>query len=154
MSLISLHAPLTVPIRGAVKAVLARTPRRVKLLAGGALLLVAGYQLSLAIESPAQSIRGELKAAAEDAAALPWTRSAEEVQLTVGRHFEGRAFRVEPARFPAEVAVVLADLDQETCLEARRVARRIEGDVVIALDGFRSATDCEARNTMTWRILP
>ncbi|MGO8920009.1 MAG: hypothetical protein ACLQJR_29265 [Stellaceae bacterium] len=154
MSMISLHAPLPVSIREAAKAVFARTPPRMRLLAAAAMLLVAGYQVSLALQSPAQSLRNALTAAADEAAALPWNRNAEQVQLAIGRHFSGHDFRVEPARFPAEVVVAIGDLDRETCLEARRLARRIEGDVVITLDDYGSATDCQARNTMTWRILP
>lgn len=154
MSMISLQAPLPVSIRIAAKTAFARTPHRVRLLAAAAMLIAAGYQLSDMLQTPAQSIRSALTAAADEAAALPWSRSAEQVQLAVGRHFAGRDFRVEPAHFPAEVAVVLADLDRETCLEARRLARRIEGDVVITLDGYGSATDCQARNAMTWHIMP
>ena len=154
MSMISLHAPLPVSIREAAKTAFARTPRRWRLLAAAGMLLVAGYQLSLALQTPAQSIRSALTAAADEAAALPWNRKPDQVQLAIGRHFAGRDFSIEPARFPAEVAVILADLDRETCLEARRLARRIEGDVVITLDGYGSATDCQARNTMTWHIMP
>lgn len=154
MSMISLHAPLPVSIPETARAALARAPRRLRLLAATGMLLIAGYQLSLAFQTPAQSIRSALTAAADEAAALPWSRSAEQVQLAIGRHFAGRDVRVETARFPAEVAVVLADLDRETCVGARQLAHRIEGDVVIALDGYDAAADCQARNTMTWRILP
>lgn len=154
MSMMSLHAPLPVSIHVTARPTLARTPRRLRLLAVAGLLLIAGYQLSLALQTPGESIRSALTAAADEAAALPWSRNAEQVQLAIGQHFAGRDFRVETARFPAEVAVALADLDRETCLEARELAHRIEGNVVIALDGYAAAADCQARNTMTWRILP
>jgi hypothetical protein len=154
MSMISLHAPLPVSIRETARTTLERTPRGLRLLAAAAMLLIAGYQLSLALQTPAQSIRSALTAAADDAAALPWNRNDQQVQHAIGQHFAGRDFRLETARFPAEVAVVLADLDRETCIEARQLAHRIEGDVVIALDGYGSAADCQASNTMTWRILP
>ncbi|HXZ03070.1 MAG TPA: hypothetical protein VEI03_23990 [Stellaceae bacterium] len=154
MSMISLHAPLPLSIRETASTALARTPRRLRLLAAAAMLLMAGNQLSLALQSPAQSIRSALTAAADEAAALPWNRNDQQVQRAIGQHFTGRDVRVETARFPAEVAVVLADLDRETCIEARELTHRIEGDVVIALDGYGSVADCRARNTMTWRILP
>jgi hypothetical protein len=154
MSAISFHAPLPASIRVVTQTAFARMPHWVRLLAAAALLLGGGYMLSAALQTPAQSIRSALTAAAAEAGALPWNRNSEQVQLAIGRHFAGRDFRVEPARFPAEVTVVLADLDRETCLEARRLAHRIEGAVVISLDGYGSATDCEARNAMTWRIMP
>ena len=154
MSMISLHAPLPLSLRQAAKAVYNRLSPRVRLLAAAAILLVAAHQVTQALQTPAQSIRGALTAAGDEAASLPWNRSPEQVQLAIGRHFSGHDFRVLPARFPAEVAVVLADLDRETCLEARALARRIEGDVVITLDGYGSATDCQAKNAMTWHIMP
>ncbi len=154
MSQISLHAPLSGSVFQGAKTLLGRTPRRLRVLAAAALLLAAGYQLSAALQTPAQSIRDELTAAGEDAASIPTTRSSNDVRMTLARHFSDHDARIEPAGFPAEVAVVLDGLDRATCLEARLLARRIEGDVVIALDGYGSATDCGARNKMTWHILP
>lgn len=155
MSMISLHAPWSFPIRETARAPLARAQRRQRLLlAAGMLLIAASYQLSLALQTPAQSIKSALTAAADEAAALPWNRNDQQVQHAIGQHFSGHDFRLETARFPAEVSVVLAGLDRETCIEARQLAHRIEGDVVIALDGYGSTEDCQAHNTMTWRILP
>lgn len=154
MSLISLHAPLPVSIFQGVKSALARVPRGLRLLAAAGMLVAAGYQMWVALQTPAQSIRYALTAAGEDAAGMPWTRNGEEIRLALARHFAGRNARVESSRFPAEVAVVLDGLDRATCLEARTLTRRIEGNVVIALDGYGSATDCGERNAMTWHILP
>jgi hypothetical protein len=154
MSQISLHAPLPGSIVQGTRTMLGRTPRRLRLLVAAAMLLAAGYELSLALQTPAQSIRDALTAAGADAASIPATRNGNDVRMTLSRHFAGRDARIEPAGFPAEVAVVLDGLDRATCLEARLLARRIEGDVVIALDGYGSATDCGERNKMTWHILP
>jgi len=154
MSMISLHAPVPLSLRQAGKAVFSRVPPRLRLVVAAALLLVAAYEVSQALQTPAQSIRGALTAAGDEAAALPWNRSPEQVQSAIGRHFGSRDFRVLPAGFPAQVAVTLAGLDRETCLEARTLARRIEGDVVITLDGYGSANDCQATNAMTWHIMP
>ena len=154
MSLISLHAPLPLSIRQAAKAAFLRVPRRLQLVAGAMLLLLASWQVTQALQTPAQSIRSALTAAGDEAAALPWNRSPEQVQRAIGRHFAGHEFRVQPAGFPADVAVVLTDVDRGTCLEARQLARRIEGDVVITLDGYGSANDCRTSNAMTWHLLP
>jgi hypothetical protein len=154
MSQISLQAPLQVPFLQGVKHAVGRTPRRLRLLLAVVMLIAAAYEVSLALQTPAQSIRDALTAAGEEAARLPSTRKTHDVGLTLARHFVGQDARIEPSRFPAEVAVVLEGLDRATCLEARMLARRIEGDVVIALDGYGSATDCQEHNRMTWHILP
>ncbi len=91
---------------------------------------------------------------AADVHALPWTRADDRVQLAVARNFDDRAYRVDATRFPTELAVTLLSLDKPTCLEARTAARRIEGSVVVALEGYKSATDCRDNNTMVWRIMP
>lgn len=154
MSLISVHAPLPISIREAARAWSARVPRVVKLVAASAMLLIAADQLWLALQSPAQTIRGRLASAAEETAGLSWKTPPEQVNIAVARYFPGQAVRVDSTRFPVEVSVVLAGLDRGTCIEARDVAQRIEGNVVVALDGYRSADECRARNAMTWRIMP
>lgn len=154
MALISLHAPLPGSIFQSVKNALARTPRGLRLLAAAGMLAAAAYQIVAALQTPAQSIRDALTAAGEQAAGMPWTRNGRDIQFALAPYFAGRDARIEPTRFPAEVTVMLDGLDRATCLEARTLARRIEGDVVIALDGYGSAADCGERNAMTWRILP
>lgn len=155
MSLISLSAPLPVSFRGAARTWKTRMPRRAKLAVAAALLLLATAQLwLLPPSSPAQAIRSGLTAAAADTASLPWTASPDAVREAVGAEFPGRGVSVDPTRFPVEVLVALPALDRATCLEARKLTRRIEGTVVVALDGYRSAADCAARNSMTWRIMP
>jgi hypothetical protein len=154
MSTISVHAPLPISLRQAARYWCAHLPRRVKLIAAAAMLLVAADQLWIALQSPAQAIRDDLVAAAAETDALAWTTPPAEVRLDVSRHLSGYAVRVDAARFPVEVSVALAGIDRATCLEARRHARRIEGTVVVALDGYGSATDCRAQNEMTWRIMP
>lgn len=132
----------------------ARLPRAAQVLALAVLTLVAVQQISVVLQSPAQTIKRELLSAADETAALSWSRSAAEVQHAVTRRFDGHAVRVDAAQFPAQVAVTLQAVDRITCLEARLVARRIEGPVVIALDGYRAASDCGDANAMSWRIMP
>jgi hypothetical protein len=130
---------------------LAGVPRAARLFALAGLLLAAGYQVSLALQSPAHVIRGELQAAAAETAALPWNRSPDQVRAAVAQHFGRRAVGVDATKFPAVVTVTLRDVDRDTCQEARAIARRIEGSVVIALD---SAAACGDSNAMAWRIMP
>lgn len=154
MSMLSLHAPLPVSIGEAPRRWLLRVPRRAKLLVAASMLLVAATQLWIALEPHANAIAGGLSAAANDVAALPWTTPPQAVQRVVLGHFPGEAVRVDPSHFPIEVSVALAGLDRSTCLAARHVARRIEGSVVVQLDGYGEDAACGQRNTMTWRIMP
>jgi hypothetical protein len=131
-----------------------RQPRTLRLIVAAVLLLIALQQFWAALQSPAYEIRDELTAAAYETRALPWRQAPEAVQAAVGRHFTGRDVSVDPARFPVEVKVRLNGLDRTTCMAARQLARRIEGAVVVALQGYGSAEDCADQNTMTWRIMP
>jgi hypothetical protein len=150
MSIASLDAPIRFnPIDAALW--LNRIPRGWRALAAAGVLLVAGYQASLALQSPAQLIHGELRAAAAETAALPWNRSPAQVRAAVARHFAGRDVSIDATKFPALVAVTLHSIDRATCQEAQSLARRIEGSVVIALEG---AQPCAEANAMRWRIMP
>ena len=151
---LSADAPLQISLLDAARNNLARLPRTVRVLAAAWLVLVAGYETSLALQSPAQRIRHELTAAASDVRALPWTRADDRVQFAVARNFDDRAYRVDTTKFPSEVTVTLLSLDKSTCMEARTASRRIEGPVVVALEGYRSAADCRDDNAMVWRIMP
>jgi hypothetical protein len=151
---LSADAPLQISLLEGARGSLTRLPRTLRVLMAAWLVLAAGYETSLALQSPAQRIRYELKAAAADLHALPWTRADDRVQLAIARNLDDRAFQVDVAKFPAEVAVTLPSLDRKTCIEARTAARRIEGPVVVALDGYGSVADCRDDNTMVWRIMP
>jgi hypothetical protein len=131
-----------------------RMPRTLRLVGAAVLLLLSLDQFWSALQSPAEGIRQQLAAAAYETRALPWRQSPEAVQAAVGRYFDGRTVSIDPARFPVEVRVRLQGLDHSTCLEARQVARRIEGPVVVALEGYSAAADCADKNTMIWRIMP
>jgi hypothetical protein len=133
---------------------IARLPRPVRILATVAILTLAGYQLDVALQSPAHIIKHELVAAAEQTGALPWKRSVSQVEQAVGGYFQSHAATIDATKFPTQVAVALDGIDRNTCLEARTLTRRIEGSVVVALDGYRSDAECGDRNRMTWRIMP
>lgn len=124
----------------------------------GALGLVAaaffGGGIWHALESPGQAIRAELSAAAADMTSAPANLPPEELERSVKRHFVGEDVTIDPAGFPARVAVTLHGLDRGACADAASVARRIEGLAVIELQGYRSAADCGEHNDMRWQILP
>jgi hypothetical protein len=126
--------------------------------ASGAFGLVAaaflGGGLWHARQSPGQAIRTELVAAAADMTSAPANLPPEELKRDVKRHFLGQVVTIDPAGFPAQVAVTIHGLDRDACIDAASVARRIEGLAVIALEGYRSADDCGERNDMRWQILP
>lgn len=151
---LSTDAPLQTSLFAAARDSFARLPRTVRVLAAAWLVLAVGYETSLALQSPAQRIRHELKAAAADVHALPWTRADERLQFAIDRNLADHTYRLDTTKFPAAVAVTLLSLDKNTCLEARTAARRIEGPVVVSLVGYRSDADCRDDNAMVWRILP
>jgi hypothetical protein len=146
--------PPSLSIFAAARHGLERMPRRLRALAAACLLLIAGQQLFLALQSPAHQIKRQLIAAAEETRLLPWTRSQDQVRGDLARHFGTDAVTVDSTSFPAAVSVAFMALDKNTCVEANELARRIEGSVVVALEGYRSATDCRDSNTMVWRIMP
>jgi hypothetical protein len=141
-------------IAAAAQQALTRVPSGLRVLAAAGMLLFAGQQVSLALQSPAQAIKRELVAAAAETGSLPWNRTLEQVETALGRHFTRHPASIDGARFPTEVTVALQGVDQATCLEATTLARRIEGSVVVLLQGYGSAADCTNANDMVWRIIP
>ncbi len=116
------------------------------------LAVALGGALGPALQSPGQAIRGELESAA---AGLRSSRAAPD-EATLRRlrdHFPRRAATVEARAWP-QVAVTLHNLPRDTCRDAARAARRIEGLVVVELEHYRTADECGATNDMTWRLMP
>jgi len=150
----TVNQPLSTNFLAIARARIAALPRTWRAIALAVALAPLAYQAVLALESPAQSLRRELVAAADEAGALPWNRTHEQVRSAVGRYFTRHAVTVDSRRFPAEVLVAVQNVDRATCVEASEVAQRIEGSVVVALEGFRSAADCGDDNRMIWRIMP
>jgi hypothetical protein len=126
--------------------------------ASGILGLIAaaffGGGLWHVLQSPGQTIRSELAAAAADMKSAPANLRPDELRRDVRRHFLGHAVTVDPSGFPARVAVTIHGLDRSACLDAASVARRIEGLAVIELQGYGSPDQCGGRNDMQWQILP
>ncbi|HEV2549134.1 MAG TPA: hypothetical protein VGU20_17465 [Stellaceae bacterium] len=151
MSIASLDAPIRFNLIEGAAAWLHRVPLGVRAFALAGLMMAGGYQVSLALQTPGQLIRGQLEAAGAETAALPWNRSRDQVVAAVARHFAGRDVRIDATKFPVLVAVTLPDIDRNTCEEAHNIARRIEGSVVVAL---ASTAPCGDSNAMVWRIMP
>lgn len=128
-------------------------PRPLRVIGAAAVALAALGYLFVA-RPPGDAIRSDLVDAGASVRALPALASADAVRAAVTDSFPGRPVSVEPRSFPAMVAVTLHDVDQQSCREAAERARRIEGAVVIELDGYRAPGACGARNDMTWRLMP
>jgi len=115
-------------------------------------LLVGGHSAYFALEPPGAVIRQDLTRAGREVANLSWLTPAARVEQAVSRHFPGYHVSVAAARFPAYLTVTLYDLDPAACRDAYRLADRIEGRVVIAMQ--RSETHCQPGTSLIWRIMP
>jgi hypothetical protein len=85
---------------------------------------------------------------------LPWYMPKDRVEHNIALHFAKYDATVDANHFPVFVIVTLHDLGRDACLDARRVAHRIEGRVVITVDRRTVAESCRDDTTMTRRILP
>jgi len=112
----------------------------------------AGNQWAFSSQSSGAAIRHELaRAAAEMRSPGPEARETDKSALL--RHFPGQRATVD-TRFWPEAVVTLHGLDRPTCIDAADVAGRIDGLVVVQLEGYAAPTDCKEMNDMSWRIMP
>lgn len=116
--------------------------------------VVGSEEAFLAFQSPGHEIRRELAAAGAEVERLSWSTPAESVRQSIEHRFVGYRAKVNPAGFPAYVTITLRGLSREVCFDAERVARRVEGSVVIALEGQSAPEDCRDDAELTWRIMP
>jgi hypothetical protein len=127
------------------------------LVTAAALAVVMAVALRHVLEtapSRGPAIRAALVAAAAGTRSLSPTEAHDGVRDAIGPYFRSFDANIDASRFPAEVDVTLRDVDGVTCLEAEDEARRIEGPVVVQLEGYQSADTCRQNNVMTWRLLP
>jgi hypothetical protein len=115
--------------------------------------LIGGYEAHLALESPGGVIRHDLIQAGTEVAQLRWSAPRERVRQSVSGHFPGYRASVDAAGFPVYVTVTLNDLDRDACRDAYRTARRIEGRVLIEIEGPGDVA-CQDGTALTWRIVP
>jgi hypothetical protein len=141
------------PLGGHARAWWARLARRLAIPALVVAALVGGNAVLDALQSPGQAIRSELVAAAAELASPTGPTPTEARTRAIRRHFHEHSVALRTDLWPV-VSVTLRQVDKATCAAARIEARRIEGLVVVELDGYRSAEDCGADNVMTWQLLP
>ena len=135
----------------------ARGARRITRPLWALALIAAGFGGGRAVEdalrSPGDAIRIELSAAAAELASPFDPAPTEHTIQAIRRHFHGHGTTLDTTLWP-QVSVTLQHLDRPTCVDARRVARRIEGLVVVELANYRSTAECGDDNAMTWWIAP
>jgi hypothetical protein len=115
--------------------------------------LVGGNEVLEARWPPGDAIRRELVAAAAELASPVGPYPTDAATRAIRRHFRRHPATLQ-SKFWPQVSVTLHHLDKTTCADASTVARRMEGLVVVELEGYRSADDCGDDNDMTWSILP
>ncbi|HEX7967390.1 MAG TPA: hypothetical protein VF502_04165 [Stellaceae bacterium] len=131
---------------------LPRVPRALRVVVALGLIAALACALHVALRSPGQAIRGELKAAAADLRVAPPAPSGPVLKGLSG-HFPHRLVSIDSRVWP-QVSVTLHGLTRDACRDAASVASRIEGLVVVELENYRAADDCGDANDMTWRIMP
>jgi hypothetical protein len=133
-----------------------RVPLTIYALALVGALLLAGHWLSILLESPGDTIRSELEAAAAEMGAQLVLKPGPGVLAAMRRDFSGQDVSIATIPTSSTIAVTLYGVDRETCVEAATKARRIEvdGPVVVMLQGYGAPEECRGRNTMTWWIMP
>ena len=129
-----------------------RLPRIPRVIVVLGLVIALACALRVALQSPGQTIRGELKAAAADLRSAPPAPSGPVLKGLSG-HFPHRMVSIDPRVWP-QVSVTLHGVARDDCRDAASVASRIEGLVVVELENYRAADDCGDANDMTWRIMP
>lgn len=142
-------------LREALTRRLRHFPRFAWLLALAATAFIGAQQIALALQTPAQTIRSELQAAAaETRSRLSFQLPNADDQKAIAQHFRTYPVTVETARLWPQVKVTFHGLDRNACLEAQSLARRMEGLVVIDLQGYHLSSDCMDTNDMSWWIMP
>jgi hypothetical protein len=141
------------PIDGAARAWWSRLARSLAILALAVAAVVGGNEALKATRSPGQAIRSELVAAAAELTSPSGAHPTEASTRAIRRHFRAHSATLQMDLWPL-VSVTLRHIDNATCVDASTVARRMEGLVVVELEGYRSTEACGVDNAMTWRMLP
>jgi hypothetical protein len=133
---------------------LARLTRLVVVLLVAVVVVIAFRHLVESTPSRGPAIRDALVAAAAKLKSLPANTSQDAVTDALAPLFRSFDARIDASRFPAEADVTLRGLDGVTCLQSEDLTRRIEGSVVVMLEGYGEPASCRSTNAMTWRLLP
>ncbi|HXZ02902.1 MAG TPA: hypothetical protein VEI03_23140 [Stellaceae bacterium] len=114
----------------------------------------AAHRLDVAAPAQALAIRAALFELAAATRALPAGMTGDSAAKALYRHVADRDALLDVTRFPSEVDVTFRGLGRAACIETESMARRLEGSVVVQLEGYATASDCGGSNAMTWRIMP
>jgi hypothetical protein len=149
----SIHGPRAGTGAG-LREALRRVPATVWIVLAILLSWSAEYAVYWAFEPPGLALRHELQGAAGelDHALVPLPSAA--LGDEIRRHFREADVAVDTARHWPNVAVTLSGVSRADCAAAVSQDRRLDGAVVIALQGYRSAEECGRRNDLTWWLMP
>ncbi|HZB91988.1 MAG TPA: hypothetical protein VE397_11135 [Stellaceae bacterium] len=140
--------------RGRVRSFLRRLPTALWIVLAIMVSWSAEYVTYRVFAPPAVALRHELVGAAgeldHNLVPLPDPGLASDIR----RHFREADVAVNVTQRWPNVAVTLGGIPHAGCVAALHEDRRIDGLVVIALQGYRSARDCGESNDMTWWLMP
>ncbi len=149
----SIHGPR--PGSGAgIRETLRRIPGSVWIVVAILLSWSAEYAVYWTFEPPGVALGYELQGAASelDHALVPLPTAT--LTQDIRRHFREADVAVDTARHWPNVTVMLSGVSRLDCAAAVAQDRRMDGAVVIALQGYPSAETCGQRNDMTWWLMP
>jgi hypothetical protein len=154
MSCQTIDLPPTPTAPLSLGAAVSRAPRLLWLVVAILLSWAVEAGVYAAFEPPGAALRHELTAAAAVLQVPVTLQSTPALAQAVGRPFRTRDATIDTHRLWPIVAVTVHGLSREACLDALHDTRRINGNVVIALQGYGSSTDCAVENDMTWWLMP
>lgn len=148
----SIELPATSSVR--LRAAARRAPRLLWLVLAILLSWGAEYGVYCAFAPHGEALRHELKAAAAALQTQLVLQPTPALRQAIRRHFREGEVAVDTTRLWPTVAVSLHGISRGECLGALHEVRRIDGAVVIALQGYGSTDDCRAQNDMIWWLMP
>ncbi len=148
----SIELPATSSAR--LRAAARRAPRLLWLVLAILLSWGAEYGVYRAFAPHGEALRHELKGAAAALHTRLVLQPTPALRQAIRRHFRESEVAVDTTRLWPTVAVSLRGVTRADCLDALHEARRIDGAVVIALQGYGSTADCQEQNDMTWWLMP
>jgi hypothetical protein len=131
-----------------------RIPSTICALVWIAAALFAGYRYFILLRSPADGIRSELEAAAAEMRTQLVPEPTLAVLAAMRQDFSEQDVTIATTPASSVIVVTLHGVDREACVEAAGKLRRIDGPVVVLLQGYGASEDCGSRNDMTWWIMP
>lgn len=137
-----------------LRAALRRVPRLLWIVLAIFLSWAAEYAVYTAFEPHGAALRHELQGAASVLQTQLTLQPTPALRQALREHFPDGDATIDTERLWPVVTVSLHGLSRGDCLDALRQTRRINGAVVIALQGYGSRVDCQERNDMTWWLMP